>query len=137
MNYDSQITNYESRITYHVSRITNKNMRQEWFDTLDAGITVCDEKGIVTYMNEKAADNLSKYGGFKLLGSNLLDCHSELSRKIIQKMLKNASENIYTTEKGGIKELICQKPVFEKGEFAGIIEITIVLPKEMPHHIRD
>ena len=112
-------------------------MKQEWFDTLDAGITVCDEKGIIKYMNEKAADNLNKYGGFKLLGSNLLDCHSEASRKIIQEMLKNASENIYTTEKNGIKEFICQKPIFENGKFAGIIEITIVLPGEMPHHIRD
>jgi transcriptional regulator with PAS, ATPase and Fis domain len=112
-------------------------MKQEWFDSLGASITVCDEKGIISYMNEKAAESLSKYGGFKLLGSNLLDCHNEDSRKIIQEMLENASENIYTTEKNGIKKFICQKPVFEKGKFAGIIEITMALPKEMKHFNRD
>jgi nitrogen-specific signal transduction histidine kinase len=111
-------------------------MKQEWMDSLDASITICDKEGIITYMNEKAAAGFSKYGGFKLLGSNLLDCHSEPSKIILKDMLDKASEKTYTIEKNGVKKLICQKPIFEMGEFAGIIEIVIVLPSDMPHHLR-
>ena len=111
--------------------------KNEWLDTLEAGITICDKNGIITYLNEKAAADLSKYGGFKLLGRNLLDCHNETSKKILNEMLENASERIYTIEKKGVKKLICQKPIFEKGEFAGILEIVIILPSNMPHYLRN
>jgi transcriptional regulator with PAS, ATPase and Fis domain len=112
-------------------------MNQEWIDTLDAAITICDKKGIIKYMNEKAMAGFSKYGGRNLLGSNLLDCHSESSKEILKEMFVKASERIYTTEKEGIKKLICQKPIFEKGKFAGIIEMVIILPSKMPHYLRN
>ena len=112
-------------------------MKKIWLDSIDAGITICDKNGIITYLNEKAAADLSKYGGFKLLGKNLLDCHNESSKQILKDMFEKVSERIYTIEKEGVKKLICQKPFFEKDKFAGILEFVVVLPAEMPHYIRD
>ncbi len=112
-------------------------LKKDWMDSLNAGITICDKNGIITYMNEKSAADLSKYGGFKLLGKNLLDCHNESSKQILKDMFENESERIYTIEKEGVKKFICQKPIFEKGEFAGILEFVVILPSDMPHCIRD
>ena len=45
--------------------------------------------------------------------------------------------NSYTIEKKGIKKLIHQSPWFEDGKPAGLIEISIEIPFELPHFIRD
>jgi hypothetical protein len=111
-------------------------MKKEWFHSLDAAITICDKKGVIVYMNRKSIESFKKEGGKNLLGTSLLDCHPGGSRKTIEKMLKLKKENIYSIEKEGVKKLIVQKPVFEHGDFAGLMEISIVLPKEMPHHLR-
>lgn len=112
-------------------------MKKAWLDSLDAAITVCNKQGKIVYLNDKAASKFSKYGGFELLGRNLFDCHSKSSGDTIQNMLDKRQTNIYTIEKAGIKTLICQKPVFEKKKFYGIMEIAVDLPSETPHHIRD
>lgn len=112
-------------------------MKKEWLHSLDASITICDKKGIIIYMNRKAVESFAKDGGKKLIGSNLLDCHHGESRKILESMLKSGKENIYSIEKNGIKKIIVQKPIFEHGSFAGLMEMSIVLPQEMPHYVRD
>ena len=111
-------------------------MKKEWLHGLDVAITICDKKGIIVYMNRKSIESFEKEGGKKLIGSNLLDCHPGESRKILAEMLKAEKENIYSIEKNGVKKLIVQKPVFEHGSFAGFMEMSIVLPHEMPHHLR-
>ena len=112
-------------------------MKKEWFHSLDAAITVCNKDGVIVYMNRKSAETFIKDGGKRLIGSNLLDCHSEKARKMIQEMLNMQKENVYTIEKDGIKKLIVQKPVWDHGNFDGIIEISIVLPEPMPNFNRD
>jgi transcriptional regulator with PAS, ATPase and Fis domain len=111
-------------------------MKKEWIHGLDAAITICDKKGIIVYMNRKSAESFAKEGGKKLIGSSLIDCHPEESKKILMEMLKTGKENIYSIEKNGIKKLIVQKPVYEHGHFAGFMEMSIVLPHEMFHHHR-
>ncbi len=112
-------------------------MKEDWFDTLDAEITICNKAGIITYLNRKSASAFIKYGGFDLVGKSLFDCHNDSSKVILKNMMETEQENIYTIEKAGEKKLICQKPIYEQGSFAGIIEISLVLPDHMPHHIRD
>jgi transcriptional regulator with PAS, ATPase and Fis domain len=112
-------------------------MKKEWLHSLDAAITICDKKGIIVYMNRKSAEIFSKEGGKKLIGSNLMDCHNDKAGQILKEMLLTGKENIYTIEKNGIKKLIMQKPVFEHGDFAGFMEMSIVIPKELPHFLRD
>jgi transcriptional regulator with PAS, ATPase and Fis domain len=112
-------------------------MKKEWMHSLDMAITICDTKGLIVYMNRKSIESFEKEGGKKLMGSNLLDCHPENSRNILIEMLKTHKENIYSIEKNGKKKIIVQKPVYEHGNFAGIMEMSIALPDEMAHHIRN
>ena len=44
---------------------------------------------------------------------------------------------MYTIEKGGRKKLICQMPWYERGAYAGLVEISIVLPDPLAHFKRD
>jgi PAS domain S-box-containing protein len=111
-------------------------MKKEWFHSLDAAITVCDKNGIIVYMNRQSAEVFSKEGGKKLIGKSLFDCHNEEAASKLREMLKSQKENIYSIEKSGVKKIIVQKPVYDHGNFDGVIEMSIVIPAEMPHFQR-
>jgi len=111
-------------------------MKKEWMHSLDAAITVCDKDGVIVYMNRKSIETFEKDGGKKLMGTNLMLCHSPEAAKKIQEMLISQKENVYTIEKNGIKKLIVQKPVFDHGNFDGLIEMSIILPANMLHFDR-
>ena len=53
----------------------------EWIKEFPAAITVCDKEGFILEMNDKAAKTFEKDGGYKLIGSNMLDCHPDSARK--------------------------------------------------------
>ena len=106
----------------------------DWADELSAAVTVCDLKGILVYMNKLAIEQFQKYGGERLIGNSLIECHPEPSRSKLLKMLAEPTENIYTTEKNGLRKIIAQKPWMQDGVFSGIIEISFELPNDMLHH---
>jgi transcriptional regulator with PAS, ATPase and Fis domain len=108
-----------------------------WFKEFSGSITVCDKKGIITFMNESSQKQFIKYGGGDLIGTNLLDCHPEPSRSKLAEMLKTPLVNTYTTEKAGIKRIIHQSPLYDNGAFSGIIEISFELPDSLPHFMRE
>jgi transcriptional regulator with PAS, ATPase and Fis domain len=108
-----------------------------WYDQLNASITVCDRKGIVVYMNQRAIEQFHKYGGDNLIGESLVECHPEPSRTKLLSMLDKPIENIYTTEKNGIKKIIIQKPWIQNSEFTGVVEISFVLPDDMANFKRE
>lgn len=108
----------------------------DWAEEFNGAITVCDRDGIIVYMNRFSADQFRKYGGEKLMGTNLLDCHPEHSKSKLKEMLKKPVENMYTTEKKGVKKIILQTPWMSKGVFSGVVEISFQLDPNMPHHIR-
>ena len=107
-----------------------------WSKEVPFAITVCDRDGIVLEMNEKSAITFASNGGKELVGTSLLDCHSEKSRTQILGMLATAASNVYTIEKNGIKKLIYQCPWYQNGELGGLVELSIEIPNEMPHFIR-
>lgn len=107
-----------------------------WADGFNGAITVCKRDGIIVYMNDFSIEQFEKYGGVKLMGTNLLDCHPEPSKSKLKEMLQVPSENMYTTEKNGIKKLIRQTPWMQNGEFMGVVEISFVLDTSMQNHIR-
>lgn len=107
-----------------------------WPDSFNGAITICDKKGIILYMNQKAIKTFEKYGGDQLIGTNLLDCHPEPAKTKLQEMLRDETSNIYTIEKGGIRKLIHQSPWYNNHEYAGFVELSIELPVEMPNFIR-
>lgn len=114
-----------------------KGVVVDWAEEFNGAITVCNKEGIIVYMNHYSIKQFEKYGGAELLGTNLLDCHTESSKSKLVKMLENPSENIYTILKDGVKKIIYQTPWREKGFIKGIIEISFQLVPGMPEFIRD
>ncbi|MCU0241279.1 MAG: PAS domain-containing protein [Vicinamibacteria bacterium] len=108
-----------------------------WMDGIDAAITVCDGDGVIVAMNEASALAFEKDGGRALIGRNLLDCHPEPARTKLVELLSERRSNTYTIEKNGKQRLIHQTPWFEKGEFRGLVEISLPIPFAMPHFVRD
>ncbi len=111
-------------------------MEASWLKTLPVAITVTDKEGKIVEMNDKSAEVFSKYGGYDLIGKELNNCHNPHSREIIAGILANNTTNIYTIEKEGIRKLIYQSPWHENGEVAGLVELSIIIPEQMPHFIR-
>lgn len=109
---------------------------QNWFKEVPFAITVCDNNGIVLEMNEKSALTFSKDGGKTLIGKSLMDCHSAKSQAQILELLANEKTNVYTIEKNGKKKLIYQSPWYANGRIAGLVEISIELPDNVPHFVR-
>jgi len=109
----------------------------DWINNLDGNIIVCDAEGIIIYMNETALRNYAKYGGADLIGRNLMDCHGEASRIKIMEIMTTHQKNVYTIEKRGRKKIIYQTPWIEGDVYKGIVELSLEIPFEMPHYIRD
>ena len=109
----------------------------DWIKEAPIAVTVCDENGKITEMNPKAAKTFEKYGGLSLIGSDLLACHSEPSKIKLKAMLtSSAAPNAYTIEKNGVKKLIYQFASQKHGHPAGLVELSLEIPLDMPHFVR-
>ena len=108
-----------------------------WTNEFPASITVCDEHGTILSMNTAAAATFAADGGTALIGTNLLDCHPEPAKTRVQELLRAGSTNVYTIEKAGIKKLIYQSPWYKNGRYAGLVELSLPIPTEMPHFVRE
>lgn len=108
----------------------------DWVKEFPGDITVCDPRGIILEMNDKAARTFEVEGGRKLIGSNLLDCHPEPARSKLEHIMVARQTNVYTIEKNSLKELIYQTPWYKNGEYAGFLELSLELPFDMPHFLR-
>ena len=84
----------------------------------------------------KSGATFAKSGGGSLVGGNLLDCHPEPSKTKLKKMLAEPYTNAYTIEKNGVKKLIYQTPWLKDGRPAGLVELSLEIPAEMPHFVR-
>lgn len=109
----------------------------DWFKELPIAITVCDAQGFILEMNDASAKVFEEDGGYGLIGTNVLNCHPEPARSKLARMLEQPQANIYTIEKNGKKKLIYQTPWYRQGQYAGFIELSLVIPFDMPHFIRD
>jgi len=109
----------------------------KWIKEFPSAVTVCDAEGIILEMNDKSAETFEMDGGLNLIGKNLIDCHPEPSKSKLLEMLKTQTKNIYTIEKNGKKKMIYQTPWYENGKYSGFVEISIDIPFDMPHFIRD
>lgn len=93
-----------------------------------APIVLCDLSHKIVYMNPAAVKNYEKYGGEKLLGQSLLDCHSEKSRNMILKTVewfkKDKNNNLVYT----FKNVKINKDIYmvalrdDEGELIGYYE---------------
>ncbi len=109
-----------------------------WLDTFPGAVTICDREGVILAMNQAALRVFEADGGARLIGSNLFDCHPEPARAKLQHLIETQGTNVYTIEKQGVKKLIYQAPWYDDtGAFGGLIELSLAIPWEMPHFVRD
>ncbi len=80
------------------------NMTELYKSVLEAdraAVVICDLSHTIVYMNPAAKTRYEKWGGDKLLGRCLLDCHNENSREMILRVLdwfgKSSDNNIVYT----------------------------------------
>ena len=107
-----------------------------WAEQMEGcAITVCDTEGTIIYMNERSRRTFGKDGA-SMVGQNMMPCHNERSQAMIRKMLSEGSTHCYTISKHGQKKMIFQTPWKENGEVRGLVEISMVIPEEMPHYDR-
>jgi transcriptional regulator with PAS, ATPase and Fis domain len=108
-----------------------------WAHEFPGAVTISDAHGIILEMNEKAAEVFAEDGGMDLIGSNIFDCHPEPARSKLIELYKTNKINAYTIEKNGKKKLIYQAPWFNQGQFAGYVELSLEIPFDLSHFIRD
>ena len=108
-----------------------------WFDSVSAALTVCDRDGIIIAMNEKAGISFAKDGGKAMIGKSLMNCHNPHSQAMIKEMMNTGKVNAYSIEKKGIKKMIYQAPWYKDGIICGLVEISMEIPFEMPHFVRE
>ena len=109
----------------------------EWVKEFPGAVTVCDPDGIILEMNDQSIKVFEADGGEKLIGTNLLDCHPEPARLKLERLMEMQRRNVYTIEKKGVKKLIYQAPWYEDGQYRGFVELSLEIPFEMPHFVRD
>lgn len=106
----------------------------DWAKGTNCAITVVDANCKIIYMNDKAKATFAAHGN--LIGENMLKCHNDNSKKIIHHLLSTGGTNCYTIEKQGVRKMIYQTAWSQNGTVAGLVEISMIIPEEMPHYIR-
>jgi len=109
---------------------------QDWALEFPGAVTVCDRDFTIIYMNDKSAKTFAKWGGEGLLGKSLVDCHKPESIATMRRILETGEPNVYTIEKEGQRKLIYQAPWRKDGAIAGLVELSLLVPAEMPHFVR-
>lgn len=112
-------------------------MDNSWLHNFGGAVTICDIEGTIIYMNKKSQATFASDGGAELVGQNVLDCHPEPACSKLVTMLKTEGLNCYTIEKNGVKKLVYQAPWYkDTGEYGGLVELSLEIPFEMPHYVR-
>lgn len=104
------------------------------FEELPIAITVSDTEGNIVDMNQRSADVNSH--GQKITGRNMFECHPPRAAEILRGLYDRQEKNVYTIEKNGVKKLIYQTPWYDHGKFAGLVELSMEIPFDMPHYVR-
>ena len=69
----------------------------KYFQEADIAVTVCDKTGKIIDMNEQSRQvNLKP--GQELIGSNVLDCHPEPARSMLEDDASGAKARLYDRE---------------------------------------
>ena len=113
-----------------------KDLLPDWAKEMNCAVTVCDTECKIIYMNDRARATFASRGE-NLVGQNLLPCHNDRSRGIIARLLAEGGVNCYTIQKNGQRKMIYQTAWRREGVVAGLVEISMVSPEDMPHYVRN
>lgn len=109
----------------------------DWVTGFPGAVTVSDAENRIVWMNDKAAEVFAADGGRALIGGDLRACHNDRSKGILARMLADGKPNVYTIEKKGIRKFIYQAPWKDRdGRIAGLVELSMEIPFELPHFVR-
>lgn len=108
----------------------------QWAHNLEnCAITVCDANCRIIFMNRRSRDTFARHGN--LIGHTLLDYHNERAIAIIRRLLATGGCNCYTISKQGLRKMIYQTAWrTDDGAIGGLVELSMVIPDEMPHYDR-
>lgn len=106
-----------------------------WMEEMPAAVTVTSADGTIIAMNARAREAYAS--GRSLVGTNVFDCHPEPARRALARLYERQAASHYTVTRGGERKIVHHLPTFEDGRFAGIVEIVIPLPDDLPHFDRD
>lgn len=106
----------------------------EWATEMNCAVTVCDNDATIIFANKRSRETFARHG--ELIGKNLKECHPQHAWEKIQYLLQTGGCNAYTISKNGQKKMIYQTAWFRNGEVGGLVEISMVIPEDMPHYIR-
>ncbi|TXT46387.1 MAG: PAS fold [Spirochaetes bacterium] len=109
----------------------------EAMESLEAAITICDADLRLISMNGKALASFGMAGGEAPTGMDLRECHKEQSVATMEDILRTGVPNVYTIKKKGLRKMIWQAPWTKEGNIAGLVEISFILPLDIPHFDRD
>lgn len=110
----------------------------EWAYGMNCAVTVVDTHCRIIYMNERSRETFAARGGADLIGHNIMDYHNERSKGIIRRLLNEGGSNTYTISKEGKKKMIFQTTWHKAdGSLGGLVELSMIIPEEMPHYIRN
>ena len=92
-----------------------------------SAVVICNLKHEIIYMNPAAVNSYQKWGGNKLLGKCLLDCHNPESREKIQQVVDwfKADENhniVYTFHNEKQNKDVYMVALRDEGELIGYYE---------------
>ncbi len=110
--------------------------QHSWVKEFPGPVVVSDAGGIIIEMNDKAVEWFASRGGKGLVGKSLFDVHLQPSQGKIKDLLEMKEANVYTIERDGVRRLVYQSPWYRDGEFAGLVELLLEVPTEIPHHVR-
>ncbi len=116
--------------------MSDRRHSKNFMEEADVALTVCKKDGEIVYMNQKSRKTFLKPGMPDIIGQNVLDCHPEPARTLLNDLLIHPRNNAYTIEKNGVKKLIFQTPWYDKGEYAGFMELSMEIPFQMKHMVR-
>ncbi len=108
----------------------------DWIEALPAAVTVTDADGTITAMNSRSRETFAADGGGALVGRSVLACHPEPARAKTEALYASRRPNHYTIARNGQRKIIHQLPWFRDGVFAGVVEISIPIPEDLPHFER-
>jgi len=108
-----------------------------WLNELGASVTVTDAGGRICEMNARSIATFAADGGAVLLGSDVLACHPADTRAAVARLYETHQPNHYTIRKNGQRKIIHQMPWYQDGRFAGVVELSIPIPDDLPHFDRD
>ncbi len=104
---------------------------------VSVAVTVTTADGTIIEMNPRSRETFAEDGGAALIGRSVFDCHSPESQQKLREFYRTQQPNHYTIRKNGQRKIIHQLPWYKNSRFAGIVELSIPIPDDLPHFERD